>query len=96
MDRNTPPCKTSFLKGKWVAFFVFSIESVVVQMNQTFVKQGDKLPIGIDSFRRLVTHNCTFVDKTLLIHEFIGSPDIVSLILRPRRFGKSMNLNMLK
>lgn len=62
----------------------------------SLIRKGDKLPVGIDSFRRLVETNCTFVDKTLLINEFISASDIVSLILRPRRFGKSMNLEMLR
>ena len=62
----------------------------------SLVRRGDKLPIGIDSFRKLILTKCSFVDKTLLIQEFIDSPDQVTLILRPRRFGKSMNLNMLR
>ncbi|CAG8504850.1 2445_t:CDS:2, partial [Scutellospora calospora] len=37
----------------------------------------------------------TFVDKSMLIKEFIESSDFVSLVLRPRRFGKSTNLSML-
>jgi hypothetical protein len=44
----------------------------------------------------LVLEDYTFVDKSLLIQEFITASDIVSLILRPRRFGKSMNLDMLR
>jgi hypothetical protein len=60
------------------------------------IRAGSQLPVGVDSFRRLVETKCTFVDKSLLIQEFITASDIVSLILRPRRFGKSMNLDMLR
>lgn len=38
----------------------------------------------------------TFLDKTLLIAEFIECDPLVSLIVRPRRFGKTFNLTMLK
>ncbi|KAJ3215117.1 hypothetical protein HK099_006512 [Clydaea vesicula] len=65
-------------------------------MNQIHVVKGNKLPIGIDSFRCLIANKYSFVDKTLLIHEFIKSSSLVSLILRPRRFGKSLNLSMLR
>ncbi|KAJ3203947.1 hypothetical protein HK099_001314, partial [Clydaea vesicula] len=53
-------------------------------MNQIHVVKGDSLPIGVDSFRCLITEKRTFVDKTLLIHEFINSSSLVSLVLRPR------------
>ena len=40
--------------------------------------------------------NSTFVDKTLIIAEFLESPVTVTLVLRPRRFGKTTNLSMLR
>jgi hypothetical protein len=60
------------------------------------IRQGSRLPVGVDSFRNLIETDCTFVDKTLLIKEVVSAPDTVSLILRPRRFGKSTNLDMLR
>lgn len=60
------------------------------------IRKGNNLPVGKDSFRRLVESNATFIDKTLFIQEFIHSNDEVALILRPRRFGKSLNMSMLK
>ena len=60
------------------------------------IRVGRKFPVGVDSFRCLVLQDFTFVDKSLLILEFITASDKVSLILRPRRFGKSMNLDMLR
>lgn len=55
-----------------------------------------KLPIGIEDFSEMITGNYYYVDKTLFIQEIIDSDDKVLLIPRPRRFGKTLNLSMLK
>ena len=55
-----------------------------------------KLPIGISDFRKVINGNNYFVDKSMLIYELINSNAEVSLIPRPRRFGKTLNLSMLK
>ena len=57
-----------------------------------------RIPIGVDNFDKLVdkANNYLFVDKSLMLKEFIDSGDEVSLILRPRRWGKSLNMSMLK
>ena len=55
-----------------------------------------KLPMGCEDFRTLIDKKLLFVDKTLLIKEFIDDDGTtVSLITRPRRFGKTLNLSML-
>ena len=54
------------------------------------------LPIGLTNFRRLREENRYYVDKTLLIRDFIARFDIVTLITRPRRFGKTLNMTMLR
>jgi hypothetical protein len=55
------------------------------------------IPIGIDDFRVLREQNFEYIDKTNLITEFIDRRNVkVVLLPRPRRFGKSMNLSMLK
>lgn len=51
--------------------------------------------IGEQNFERLITENCFYVDKTLFIKEWWESKDIVTLLTRPRRFGKTLNMNML-
>ena len=51
---------------------------------------------GTDSFAELLTRSDVFVDKTLFIKEFLESVCKVSLITRPRRWGKSLNVDMLK
>lgn len=55
------------------------------------------LPLGYDNFGDIISQNMTYVDKTLMIKEFIDRKSVqVSLITRPRRFGKSLNLSMLQ
>ena len=54
------------------------------------------LPIGIDSFRRLREDRRYYVDKSLMIMDFIQNGDQVALITRPRRFGKTLNMTMLR
>jgi hypothetical protein len=54
------------------------------------------LPIGIDSFREIRESGKYYVDKTLLIRDFIKNDDKVTLITRPRRFGKTLNMTMLR
>lgn len=55
-----------------------------------------KLPVGISDFKDIVTGNYYYVDKTLFIKEIIDKGDKILLIPRPRRFGKTLNLSMLK
>ena len=54
------------------------------------------LPIGISDFEKLITQDYYFVDKSLFIKEILDSGAEVTLIPRPRRFGKTLNLSMLK
>ena len=55
-----------------------------------------KLPIGIDDYKIVISENYYFVDKTLIIQELLSTSSAVTLICRPRRFGKTLNLSMLK
>ena len=55
-----------------------------------------KLPIGIEDFGKIRTEGFYFVDKTKLIRELLNNWGEVNLFTRPRRFGKSLNMNMLK
>ncbi len=52
--------------------------------------------IGAQDFEYIISNNCFYVDKTLFIKEWWESDDIVTLITRPRRFGKTLNINMLE
>lgn len=55
-----------------------------------------KVSIGNDGFDTLREKNCFYVDKTDFIREWWESEDKVTLIARPRRFGKTLNMNMLE
>ena len=55
-----------------------------------------KLPIGIDGFEKLRTNNFYYVDKSMFIAELLQNWGEVNLFTRPRRFGKSLNMSMLK
>lgn len=55
-----------------------------------------KLPIGLDSFEKIRTNDFYYVDKTLFIKELLENWGEVNQFTRPRRFGKSLNMSMLK
>ncbi len=52
--------------------------------------------IGIQSFEKLITENSFYIDKTDFIRQWWENRDDVTLITRPRRFGKTLNMNMLE
>jgi len=55
-----------------------------------------KLPIGIDDFCKIRTEGFYYVDKTAMIRDLLNAWGEVNLFTRPRRFGKSLNMSMLK
>lgn len=55
-----------------------------------------KLPIGLDGFEKIRTNDFYYVDKTLFLKELLQNWGEVNLFTRPRRFGKSLNMSMLK
>ena len=57
---------------------------------------GRTVAIGIQSFEKIRRKNCFYVDKTSFIKEWWESEDEVTLITRPRRFGKTLNMSMLE
>lgn len=63
---------------------------------KTQKKSVQKLPIGISGFRKLRQRNYHYIDKTLFVREVLDAPEEVLLIPRPRRFGKTLNLSMLR
>ena len=54
------------------------------------------MPVGIDDFKKLIEEDYYFVDKTRFIKELIDGHSQVTLITRPRRFGKTLAMSMLK
>jgi hypothetical protein len=57
---------------------------------------GKMVAIGIQDFEKLIKNQCFYVDKTDFIREWWESKDEVTLIARPRRFGKTLNMSMLE
>ncbi|RMI14754.1 MAG: AAA family ATPase [Calditrichaeota bacterium] len=55
-----------------------------------------KLPVGQSDFKQVIESGFYFVDKSLLIREILDHPAQVLLLPRPRRFGKTLNLSMLR
>lgn len=64
-------------------------------LKSTPQKKKKPLPIGIADFK-VATKNYYYVDKTLLIRDFLDTKPMVSLFTRPRRFGKTLNMDMLR
>ena len=55
-----------------------------------------RLAIGIDDFRKIIKEDCYYVDKTKFIEDVLQDASNVKLFTRPRRFGKTLNMSMLK
>ena len=55
-----------------------------------------RLAIGIDDFRKIIKEDCYYVDKTKFIADVLQDASNVKLFTRPRRFGKTLNMSMLK
>lgn len=54
------------------------------------------LPVGVDNFEKIITEDYYYVDKTLFIKEILDLKGTANLFTRPRRFGKTLNLSMLR
>ena len=54
------------------------------------------LPIGVDNFEKLIQEGYYYIDKTLLIKELLDLKGEANLFTRPKRFGKTLNLSMLR
>ena len=55
-----------------------------------------KIPVGIDDFKEIINNSCYYVDKTKFITNILDDGSKVKLFTRPRRFGKTLNMSMLK
>ena len=54
------------------------------------------IPIGIESYKKMLDNNYYYIDKTLLIRDLLKQQSEVTLFTRPRRFGKTLAQNMLR
>ena len=57
---------------------------------------GRTIGIGMQDFQKIITNHCFYIDKTDFIREWWESKDDVTLITRPRRFGKTLNMSMVE
>lgn len=55
-----------------------------------------KLPVGIDSFEKIRKNQFYYIDKTKLIEQLVETGGEVTLFTHPRRFGKTLNMSMLR
>jgi len=53
------------------------------------------MPIGIEDYKEMIEEGYCYVDKTLLIRDLLEKKGKVNLFTRPRRFGKTLNLDMM-
>ncbi|MCD7764872.1 MAG: ATP-binding protein [Lachnospiraceae bacterium] len=60
------------------------------------ISRNKKLPVGIENFEEIRTEGFYYVDKTAMIRDLLSAWGKVNLFTRPRRFGKSLNMSMLK
>jgi hypothetical protein len=67
-----------------------------IRNDVTNVPHGLPVPVGDSDFRDVINNESVYVDKTLFIDEILATKDKVVLITRPRRFGKTLNMTMLK
>lgn len=75
--------------------FLNHIDTRVEETALAYHSDRKYLPIGIDDYATLRKGNYYYVDKTKMIEEFLSSDAMVTLITRPRRFGKTINMSML-
>ena len=96
-------CKEGKISGAFKQGHVWLIpeDSVKPEDNRitsgAYIKSKEllPLPVGISDYI-LASSNYYYIDKTLLLKDFIDERVMVSLFLRPRRFGKTLNMNMIK
>jgi len=72
--------------------------ALIGHRGETTMKNKKILPIGVDDFRRLRESEKEhyYVDKSLMIEDFLDYSNFVTLITRPRRFGKTLNMTMIR
>ena len=72
------------------------IEEWKVQISEVKRMGFKPLPVGVDDFKDLIENGYYYVDKTMMIRDLLKYKGKVNLFTRPRRFGKTLNMSMLK
>ena len=86
-------CKNGELPGAIKEGRKWLIPDETIHINH--IAKNKSLPIGVSDFK-LATTGYYYVDKTLMIRDFLDKKPMVSLFTRPRRFGKTLNMDMLR
>lgn len=86
-------CKNGELPGAIKEGRKWLIPDETIHMNH--FSKNKSLPIGVSDFK-LATTGYYYVDKTLMIRDFLDKKPMVSLFTRPRRFGKTLNMDMMR
>lgn len=94
------------LKGLFVSFFTLNFRKDMVRY---YVKEKDygwkekvgdflqkTVPIGFEDFKEIIDKDKYYVDKTMMLHELLECAGKINLYTRPRRFGKTLNLSMIR
>ncbi len=77
-------------------FYVILLKNIFDLKGAKKVNRFKMLPIGIEDFKEIITQNFFYIDKTNMINELLCNWSKVNLFTRPRRFGKSLNMSMLR
>lgn len=91
-------CKSGAIAGavKQGRSWMVPEKAILNTVGHTAIERKNRpLPVGISDFKQATT-DYYYVDKTLLIRDFLDSKPMVSLFTRPRRFGKTLNMDMLR
>ena len=85
----------------WYSFFIYNWDFRNIKKQRKIIEpereqRMKQLPVGIESFSKIIQNNYYYVDKTNMIKDLLNSISEVTLFTRPRRFGKSLNMDMLK
>ena len=73
-----------------------SFDNVKDNITGSISEERKTLPVGIEDFGEFSAENFYYVDKTMFIEELLLNRGKVNLFTRPRRFGKTLNMSMLK
>ena len=90
------------MRGRGKLYFFFCKECFCDRISNKRVfgkgefQMANNVAIGIQDFLKLREQNCFYIDKTSFIKEWWEKKDEVTLITRPRRFGKTLNMSMVE
>ena len=88
--------RNGIIKNKYIGNVKYWQGSAVPGRSVQSMAGAKRLPVGFDDFKKIRENGFYYVDKTKLIEELLQNWGEVNLFTRPRRFGKTLNMSMLK